>query len=181
MELWACRVYGIRAVDQADYFYIGSTKKTVEERLKEHVSGLKWNKNLHFVRKVRKIGVERLVIEAVEFVTPENRFEREYAWIRDLTHRGVKLTNIVTDAHTYIASRRQDDHEERITERSFLIRGLAMMREGGKTLDPRNQRIHDELCRVGLLIFDSLEADVPGYFDPTISDEEASALLAAAG
>ena len=88
----AAHIYGLRARDSYRYFYIGSTKYSVEQRWAKHREQLVGgrNHNQHFVRTVNAIGVENVVAELIEIVS-ESRFEREGFWINHFHG----LTNIV--------------------------------------------------------------------------------------
>ena len=91
-----CAIYGLRDKSKTDYFYIGSTKHSLEHRLSQHLAytRLGYNKNRHFEHKLNQIGPENIVIELIETTSEEFRYEREHALIREYLDRGVKLTNI---------------------------------------------------------------------------------------
>lgn len=178
-SIQTCVVYGLRQRGVFEYFYVGSTKKTVGERLKEHFDGLKWNKNRHFTRKILKIGTEQIVADTLEMVSPEDRFHREFAWIGDLLACGVKLTNVVVDASTYPRCQARDEHEERITDPAFLLAGFLEAVQGRPAADPRHQKLLEGLDRVTKVIFRSILDDLPDFFCPLITREQARALAEA--
>lgn len=86
-----CFIYGLRAKDATRYFYVGSTKHSVSHRWGKHQEQLVKNRNLHFVRTVQSIGVANVVVDILEEVSADLRFEREAFWIQTLP----SLTNIV--------------------------------------------------------------------------------------
>lgn len=81
-----CYIYGLKAKDATDYFYVGSTKRDLAWRLgkhKNHInSGL--HRNPEFTRVAQEIGLDNLVIELIEEVEQDQRFQRESHWIRTL-------------------------------------------------------------------------------------------------
>lgn len=90
-------VYGIRAKDSDQYFYVGCTVKPAQERLKQHMSGVRYDMhaNTHFARKVKKVGAPNVALDVLEETEDGQQFEREAWWIQHLLGQGVKLTNII--------------------------------------------------------------------------------------
>lgn len=88
-----CYIYGLRAKDATEFFYVGSTKRDLQWRLDKHknhcASGL--HRNPEFNRVVKEIGIDNLTIELIEEVDQDQRFQRESHWIRTLPN----LINIV--------------------------------------------------------------------------------------
>lgn len=81
-----CYIYGLRAKDSRDYFYVGSTKRDLDWRLDKHknhiASGL--HRNAEFTRVAQQIGLDNLAIELIETVNQDQRFQREAYWINTL-------------------------------------------------------------------------------------------------
>lgn len=79
-----CYIYGLRAQDSDKFFYVGSTKRSLEWRLGKHrnhiVSGL--HRNPEFTRVAKEIGVDNIVIGLIEEVEQDQRFQRERHWIK---------------------------------------------------------------------------------------------------
>lgn len=96
-------VYGIRAKDSSEYFYVGSTKTTIKRRFKQHLMDVRRGNhcNPHFSNKAKKLGIENVTIDVLEECAEHLRFERELWWIEHLTSQGVKLTNLVHNGMTY--------------------------------------------------------------------------------
>lgn len=88
-------VYGLRAKGSDQYFYIGCTGKTAEERWNDHRHYMAYNSNRHFVNKVNKIGAGNVVVDTLEVTPVGQQFVREEWWIKHLTASGTKLTNLV--------------------------------------------------------------------------------------
>jgi len=88
-------VYGLRAKDSDQYFYVGCTKHTAERRLAGHLEAIrnKTMRNRHFVHKAKKIGLENIVADVLEETTEADRFSREEWWIKHLLASGAKLVN----------------------------------------------------------------------------------------
>lgn len=88
-----CYIYGLRARDAADFFYVGSTKRDLDWRLGKHRnhvnSGL--HRNPEFTRVAQSIGPDNIVIELIEEVPQGQRFQRESYWINKLPN----LVNVV--------------------------------------------------------------------------------------
>jgi hypothetical protein len=81
-----CFIYGLRAKDSEQFFYVGSTKRDLQWRLGKHknhvTSGL--HRNPEFTRRAKEIGLDNIVIELIEEVDQDQRFQRESYWIRTL-------------------------------------------------------------------------------------------------
>lgn len=88
-----CYIYGLRAKDSTQFFYVGSTKRDLQWRLGKHInhlaSGL--HRNPEFTRLAQEIGVDNIVIELIEEVDQDQRFQREAHWINTLPN----LVNVV--------------------------------------------------------------------------------------
>ena len=63
-------------------FYIGQTKKSVEERFKKHYYNAKYGSNTYLYKSMRKYGFENFSISVIE--QTENLNEREVFWISEL-------------------------------------------------------------------------------------------------
>jgi len=89
-------IYGIRAKDSKQYFYVGSTKFSAEYRLQQHLDYIRADKNhnRHFVSKIKQVGIENLIIETLEVCNDTNRWQIEDNWIKKLKAEGHKLTNL---------------------------------------------------------------------------------------
>lgn len=94
-----CFIYGLRANHSTLYFYIGSTKHTPEQRFKKHISYLRagYNKNMHFVHAVNKIGIDNVVVDTLAECSANERFKLEYEFINHLKAMGHPLTNLVIE------------------------------------------------------------------------------------
>lgn len=90
-------VYGLRAKDSSDYFYIGCTKRPLSVRFQQHIRDIKARRHLnnHLIHKANKIGLDNIIADVLEETTDADKFEREQYWIDKHIKDGVKLTNIV--------------------------------------------------------------------------------------
>jgi predicted GIY-YIG superfamily endonuclease/predicted transcriptional regulator len=88
-----CRIYGLRAKDSNQFFYVGSTKRDLEWRLSKHrnhvASGL--HRNQRFTEVFNQISADNVVIELIEEINQDQRFQREAYWIKTLPN----LVNLV--------------------------------------------------------------------------------------
>lgn len=136
------RVYGIRSKNTTDYFYIGSTKHSLEIRLKGHIDAIKRgnNKNRHFTNKVKRVGIENLVIELIEECAEEIRFIREYEIIGEYLRRGISLTNKVVSARDFELHRANEEWDNfQLTP--FHVVSIVSALESGV---PKNgDKLHD--------------------------------------
>lgn len=91
-------IYGLKGVGETDYFYVGSTKHSLKNRLYAHLYAARTftGPNRHLLQKIRKVGVDNISIDLIEIVGSDNRIEREYYWINKLINDGVGLVNILT-------------------------------------------------------------------------------------
>jgi hypothetical protein len=107
-------VYGLRAPDEAEYFYIGSTKHPPHVRLKGHIDALRreTNKNRRFASRARRIGFNNILIETIEECSASDRFDREYAIIRDALKRGVHLTNLIVAPRDFELARAHSEYDD---------------------------------------------------------------------
>lgn len=89
-------IYGVRAIDRKEPFYIGSTRCGLERRWTNHRSEVLagTHKNPHFASTCKKIGFDNLICERIETVPEDAQFYREYEVINEYLARGVRLTNI---------------------------------------------------------------------------------------
>ena len=87
-------VYGLRAKDSDQYFYIGSTTRPdFSCRLFGHFRPDNRNKQIKY--KLEAIGRENVVIELIEQTATKERFKREYALIAEYKTKGHPLLNMV--------------------------------------------------------------------------------------
>lgn len=144
-------VYGLRANDGTEYFYIGSTKHALQHRLKQHLDYIRlgYNKNRHLCHKVAQVGPENVVIEAIEECGEAERFEREYAHIQAHLGRGVKLTNAVLDARSFELQRQMQEYNEFELQPYHMI-AITDAYEFGCTRN--GDALHDAFCRVAELM-----------------------------
>lgn len=142
----AC-VYGLRAKDQDQYFYIGSTKHSPQHRLQQHLDMIRLgrNRNLHLVRKVNQLGAENICIDVIEECKDLVRFEREYEIIQRLLAQGVKLTNIQHNLSQYEIVRQVEEYDNyELFPHHFEAMVAAVE---GKT-ERNGDAIHDMFCDV---------------------------------
>lgn len=106
-------IYGIRAKDSEEYFYIGSTKHPIEHRLRQHLDQIRrgLNRNHHFVHTVNKVGESNLVIEVIEECPDDDQFVREYEVIHEFVGKGIRLTNVKLAHGDYAALRLQAERD----------------------------------------------------------------------
>lgn len=138
-------IYGLRAKDADSYFYIGSTKHTLEHRLRQHLDMIRLgrNKNRHLVHTVNKIGAENICIEVIEICGELERFNREYVFIQAALEQGVKLTNIIYNQRDFEAARAfEESAEYELIPRH--IEGLCLALEGKTTRN--GDSLHDRLA-----------------------------------
>lgn len=85
-------IYGLRAKSDADYFYIGSTERDPQIRLRAHCFG--HNRNPFVKARIALAGRKNVEIEVIETCAVSRRFKREYAVIGEHKARGVNLCNV---------------------------------------------------------------------------------------
>lgn len=147
-------VYGFRAKDSNKYFYVGSTKYSIEHRFKQHLDSIRRgrNKNRHFVNKINKVKPENIVIDVIEECTTSVRFEREYAHIQHLLTDGHPLTNIVY-THEYAKYRTWDECEEEGLSLDRIIQIIDIHERGWRR---NGNELHDLLADTAEKIVDTI-------------------------
>lgn len=88
-------LYGLKTKDYP-VFYIGSTVKDIQVRLKQHLDQVRYNnhKNKYLLNKINKLGIENIEAVLLKTVAERNRFKAEYKLIAQYTAKGVHLTNL---------------------------------------------------------------------------------------
>jgi hypothetical protein len=98
-------VYALHPINTLNYFYVGSTKFTPAQRLKQHLDNVQRKlATAYMINKVRKIGAENVVVSVLEICTTDNRWDREYHWIGKLIDDGYRLVNTLLVKPEYIAT-----------------------------------------------------------------------------
>lgn len=88
-------IYGLRVIGKPEPFYIGSTERDPQVRLRAHLFGKNANP---FIKGIAGIaGRKNVEIEVIDQVPVKRRFVREYQLINQYRARGVKLCNIQTE------------------------------------------------------------------------------------
>jgi hypothetical protein len=86
-------VYGLREKGTDEFFYVGSTDDTIEERERTHWREIPRNPNKKFANKMKKLGKAKVEAVPLEYPDKEQRFEREYHWVEKLLEEGAILLN----------------------------------------------------------------------------------------
>lgn len=131
-----CYIYGLRAQDSNKFFYVGSTKRSLEWRLSKHrnhiVSGL--HRNPRFTETVNAIGVDNVTIELIEEVEQDQRFQREAHWINTLPD----LINIVKNPKKVeparVVTKRQYSDNDKAIALATLDANNGNIRQSAKIL-----------------------------------------------
>jgi hypothetical protein len=119
-----CYIYGLRAKDSTELFYVGSTKFLPDDRLKAHLYEVEagTHKNRHFANKVRKIGLKNVVVDILEEVTEVERWHKEQERIANLVACGVKLTNRIHNGVNFEISDAVHEYDNYVlTKEKFLL------------------------------------------------------------
>lgn len=164
-------IYGLRAKDSDQYFYIGSTKFTPQQRWDNHCSYVKsgLNKNRHFVNALNKVGFDNVSVDTLAECSIEERFELEYSIIADYLKRGHKLTNIV---HTLEQSRsyrskllmEQDEYIEYVMRPDVFVKNYNNFLKGKPTAsNPNNQSLVDMIYEIAHVVLKQLENKNPNW------------------
>lgn len=159
-----CYIYGLRDKSDTRYFYVGSTKKLPAQRLREHLDYIRlgYNKNRHLVHKVNKVGVENVVIDALETCTPIDRFDLEYLWLNRLAAEGHPLTNIVKAPIWLAAEAQWDEYELNLVHANNIL--IAYLEGFPRTEDAMYNKLCDVLEQTSKTIiekhFDEFEKEV---------------------
>lgn len=148
-----CYIYGLRAKNSTELFYVGSTKFLPDDRLKAHLYEVETgtHKNKHFANKVKKIGLSNVVVDILEEVTEVDRWRKEQERIANLVRSGVKLTNRIHNGVNFEISDAVAEYENyTLTKEKFLL-GVKLSQESPPLAEyPRNQGIlnalHGVLC-----------------------------------
>lgn len=134
-------VYGLRAADSREYFYVGCTKDDPHERLREHLYQVATgtHSNKHFANKVRVIDAKNVVCDVLETTDILRRWQVEIQWINKLLADGVKLVNRIHNEFHYstLGSGGQPTPEQ--------WQRLLKYADGSPMIakDPRLQRVYD--------------------------------------
>lgn len=164
-------IYGLRPKDCDQYFYIGSTKFSPEQRWSSHISYVKHglNKNRHFVNKLNQIGIDNVVVDTLAECSKEERFELEYSMVQDYLNHGHKLTNII---HTFEQSKaywntlimEQDEYIEYVMRPDVFIKNYNNFLNGNhKACNPSDQSLVDMLYEMTKILSDKLESINPNW------------------
>jgi len=149
-------IYGLRAKDSDQYFYIGSTRHTANRRLSGHLSAIRHGtkRNRHFVNKANKVGLDNIVVDVLEETTREQQFEREKWWIQDMLAQGVNLVNrVYVDIHPP-----HKEEQPPLTEEKWLqaLQFYVDYKQGrkGHAKNPEDEGIYQALSSALFLIID---------------------------
>lgn len=106
-------IYALRERAADKPFYIGSTLYP-NKRLADHLAAVQngTNANRHFCNTVRKIGLDRVVMDVVEIVPKEARWDAEVDWIKRTVGQGVNLTNRYHNGFEYTERRKVEEYGE---------------------------------------------------------------------
>ncbi len=89
-------IYGLRVIGEPEPFYVGSTERDPQVRLRAHCYGRKGANP--FVRmRIAASGRKNIQIDVIDEVPVKRRYKREYQLINEYKARGVNLCNIQTD------------------------------------------------------------------------------------
>lgn len=97
-------VYGIRDKQSNLYFYVGSTKHSIEHRWDQHLAYIRYgyNKNRHFVSKLNKVGIDNVAIDILCECDTEDQFSNEATIIQSFIALGHPLTNKMHNPDVFI-------------------------------------------------------------------------------
>jgi hypothetical protein len=151
-------VYVLKAPGSPEPFYVGSTRYTLESRLKQHLGDIRSgrNKNRRFVRKAEQIGLDRIVIEAVHECEPHEQFILEYQTITAMLDKSIPLTNLVISGETYGTKVRGAVDE--YWSADYLIEHIdSLGTEPPTAFAPRFQPLANQLHAVALQLVAEIE------------------------
>jgi hypothetical protein len=155
-------IYGLRANGCSDYFYVGSTKRTVTVRLRQHLDSAKHKRtvNKHLEAKILKIGLANVVCDVLEETSTENRSGCEYSWIAKLREHGQKLANIqLSDIEARNRCRQESEWEkylESIFTPDYVLWQLDKLEEPVVAQNPRYQSLAVGLHDLAVRYFQAL-------------------------
>lgn len=157
-------IYGLRAKDSDLYFYIGSTKHSLEHRYKQHVDYTTrgYNKNLHFVNKVSQVGWKNVTADVLVECTEDERFAIEYQWIQSFLSLGHPLTNIMHNADQYPSIRKSQSYFDEFDLQPWHF--MVMLESYLFGLDRSGDRLYDAFCDVVEKLVDRLLSESPNVY-----------------
>ncbi len=164
-ETKAAWIYGLRARNSTQYFYVGCTRESVIERFEQHLYDVKhgFHKNKHFVNKVRKIGFDNIAYDILETVNLSNQFQAERQWIKKLISEGHKLVNrIHNEIHYSLVTERKLTREEYWMWCKFVE--LPPPSYSSPFLNELSPLIHETL-KAGLEVLNKTGCLLDDYFD----------------
>ncbi len=139
-------IYGLRAVDSAEYFYVGRTRFDKDKRLAVHLAYARAGKtsNKHLERKLLKVGLDRVVSDVIETVPRELESEREYFWINTLPNLcNLKLAELPGSYREY---------SDKVRDPDYFARMLTALERGKrKCPNPKDQQLADRFFDVAVL------------------------------
>lgn len=162
MEKVECYIYGLRPKDSSDYFYVGSTKRTVKIRLRQHLDSAKRKRsvNKHLEAKIVKIGLENIACDVLEETSSDQRSVCEYSWITKLRAQGLKLANIqLSEAEARDRCRKESEWQkylESIFRPDYVLQQLAKLEEPVVAENPRYQSLAMKLHDFAVMAFRTL-------------------------
>ncbi len=138
-------IYGLRAVDSAEYFYVGRTRFDKDKRLAVHLAYARAGKtsNKHLERKLLKVGLDRVVSDVIEMVPRDLEAEREYFWINTLPNLcNLKLVELPGSYREYA---------DKVRDPGYFGQVLTVL-EAGKSPcpNPRDQSLADKFYDVAV-------------------------------
>lgn len=163
-----CVIYGLRARDSKTYFYIGSTKFTAEYRLRQHLDYIRTGHqtNRHLAHTVRKIGPDNIVVDVIEEVSPEDRFEREKEIIEAYVRQGNELTNLIYNG--YAPYETEDDAYRSADECLDLAIDWVLTKFPARAARPQNQPLLSGVENVLLLMLEKVRTDYSHEWDAAL-------------
>lgn len=142
MEDTTAYIYGLRAADTDQYFYIGSSRQPPAKRFNDHLSLARNGKhyNRHLMHKMRKVGLDAIALDTIATCTRSEQFELEHQIINDHLQRGHPLTNIRLIPHEAKTAATTPPHY--FTPEHLLL-GLRYAEQPATALNPHNQELMD--------------------------------------
>lgn len=162
-------VYGLRDKDSDRYFYVGSTKQSIQARLHTHQSDARLGRlrNRHLASKLRLLG-KSVVTEVLCETNQAERFIQEEAWISRLLAEGHPLCNHQLTPSIYREAQRLYTY----TGKEIARKACWLMRGPRGVAAKRDVELANAFERVAVRMFrHAMLMDGQGFIDLCRSNE----------
>ena len=151
-------------------FYVGSTLYP-EKRKQDHLTAVRLgnNSNKHFCNKVRKVGLDSVVLEVIEETDDVSRWDRESAWIQHYVDAGISLTNRYHNGFEYevICDKRDEYDSTELTPEKWMI-AESIRENRSQTDDGIVQALEDAI----VAIMETIERKYPSEIAALLGNGE---------